>query len=342
MRYAAALFACLVVPTVLFAAKPLQVFFIDVEGGQSTLIVTPSHQSLLIDTGWRGYNGRDADRIVAAAKKAGIKELDYVLITHFHRDHVGGVPQLADRIKIGTFVDHGPNMEDSRVTREDYADYVKTLPKALKGHIVAKVGDKIPLKGVDVQVVSSNGDTLKSPFEGAPGAGQPNPLCSTAKQHEVDTSENARSLGTVLTYGKFRMIDLGDLTWNKELQLVCPNNLLGTVDVYVVSHHGTNLSGSPQFVHGIHPRVAIMGNGARKGGNADTWQIVRSSPGLEDIWQLHFAVEGGKQNNAPDTFIANLYEKGDEGKGILLTAEPDGSFTVLNARNKYRKSYPAK
>src|SRR6184192_2629395 len=111
-------------------SKSLQIYFVDVEGGQATLIVSPSGQSLLIDTGWAGFNGRDSDRIVAAARVAGVKQLDYLLITHYHRDHVGGVAELADRMKIGTFVDHGPNQEDSDVTREDYAAYQKVLGRA--------------------------------------------------------------------------------------------------------------------------------------------------------------------------------------------------------------------
>lgn len=241
------------------AAKPLEVFFIDVEGGQATLIVSPSGQSMLVDTGWRGYNNRDTMRIVAAAKQAHLKQIDYVLITHYHTDHVGGVPQLADQIKIGTFVDHGPNMEDSKVSREDFADYEKTLPRAK--HLVVKPGDKIPVKGLDITVVAANGEHISSPM---PGGGQPNPVCKTLEKREADPSENARSLGTLLTYGSFRMIDLGDLTWNKELELVCPNNLLGTVDVYLTTHHGWNQSGSPQIVDALHPRVAVMNNGVEK------------------------------------------------------------------------------
>jgi beta-lactamase superfamily II metal-dependent hydrolase len=320
----------------LHAAKPLEVYFIDVEGGQSTLIVSPSGQSMLIDTGWRGYNNRDTERIVAAAKNAHIKQIDYVLITHYHRDHVGGVMQLADKMKIGTFVDHGPNMEDSKVTREDYADYEKTLPKAQ--HLVVKPGDKIPVKGLDVTVLSAAGDLIRSPL---PGAGQPNPACATAEKKEVDTSENARSLGTLISFGSFRMLDLGDLTWNKELGLVCPNNLIGAVDVYLTTHHGLDQSGSPQIVDAIHPRVAIMNNGAKKGGMPSAWQIVKDSPGLEDIWQLHYSIAGGADHNARDSYIANVDEI-CEGKYIKLTAEADGSFTVFNARNKFEHAYPAK
>lgn len=319
------------------AAKEMSVYFIDVEGGQATLAVSPSGQSVLVDTGWRGYDGRDAARIVEAAKKAHIKKIDYVIITHYHRDHVGGVIQLARKMKIGAFVDHGPNREDSKVTREDFADYQKTLAVAER-HVVAKPGDEIPVKGMTVEILTADGERATN---AAPGGGQPNAACADAKKREDDPSENARSVGTLFTFGSFRFLDLGDLTWNKELALVCPNNLIGPVDLYLTSHHGLFQSGSPQLVDAIHPRVAIMNNGARKGGSPAAWQIVKDSPGLEDMWQLHFSIEGGKDHNVPDPFIANIDEQ-CEGKYIKVTALADGSFTVYNSRNKYQKTYPAR
>jgi len=316
------------------AAKTLDIYFIDVEGGQATLFVSPSGQSMLVDTGWRGFQGRDADRIVAAAKAAKVKQLDYVVITHYHRDHVGGVPQLADQMKIGTFVDHGPAMEDSRVVKEDFADYEKTLARAQ--HLVAKPGDVVPIKGINVDVLTSAGDRIQSAL---PGAGQPNPFCASTEKKDDDVTENARSLGMLITYGKFRMLDLGDLTWNKEMDLVCPNNLIGTVDVYLTTHHGLFQSNNPALVHAVHPRVAIMNNGARKGGSPSAWQIVKDSPGLQDLWQLHYSVEGQKEHNVPDSLILSLDEVGDAGGYIKLAAESDGSFTVYNSRNKYHKEY---
>ncbi len=316
------------------AAKTLDIFFVDVEGGQATLIVTPAGQSLLVDTGWRGFNGRDADRIVQAAKKAHIKKIDYVLITHYHRDHVGGAPQLADRLAVGTWLDHGPNREDSKVTREDFADYERISKTA---HQVVKPGDTIPLKGVDVTIVSADGAVIAQPLA---AGGRDNPVCASTAKRDVDATENARSAGFVLRYGNFRFVDLGDLTWNKELELACPANKLGTVDVYLVTHHGMNLSNSPAIVDALHPRVAIMDNGARKGGSPEAWQTVRNSPGLEDIWQLHYAVEGGSDHNAPDSFIANV-DEACEGKPLILAASEDGSFSVTNTRNNYSKSYPA-
>jgi competence protein ComEC len=319
----------------LAAAKPLEIFFIDVEGGQSTLIVSPSGQSLLVDTGWRGFDGRDAERIVQAAKAAGVKQINYLLITHYHRDHVGGVPQLAARMKILNFVDHGPNMEDSKVTKEDYSDYVKTIQRG--EHMVAKPGDMIPIKDLKVEVLAAAGEVLKTPLA---GAGQPNEFCAASPARQDDATENARSLGVLITFGSFRFLDLGDLTWNKELALMCPNNPIGTVDVYLTSHHGLNQSGSPALVKAVHPRVAIMNNGARKGGSPDAWQIVKDSPGLDDLWQLHYAMEGGQEHNAPDSFIANVDEH-CQGSYLKLTAESNGSFTVFNSRNKFQKVYKA-
>ncbi len=317
----------------LYAAKPLEIYFIDVEGGQSTLIVSPSGQSLLIDTGWRGYDDRDPLRIVQIAKAAHIKQIDYLLITHYHRDHVGGVPRLAQLMKVGTFIDHGPNTEDTRVVKEDYGDYIKAL--AQREHIVPKPGDTLPIRGIEVKVLSGAGEVLKSPL---PGAGQPNPACASSPPRDPDPTENARSLGVLVTFGTFRFLDLGDLTWNKELDLMCPDNRIGTVDVYLTSHHGLNQSGSPALVHAVHPRVAIMNNGARKGGNPDAWQIVKDSPGLEDLWQLHYAMDGGKEHNSPDPFIANVDEH-CQGAYLKLTAEMDGTFTVYNQRNKFQKVY---
>jgi competence protein ComEC len=162
------------------------------------------------------------------------------------------------------------------------------------------------------------------------------------EKRDADPTENARSTGMLITYGKFRMLDIGDLTWNKELELVCPNNLIGTVDLYLTTHHGLALSGPPALVHALRPRVAIMNNGARKGGNPAAWQIIKDSPGLEDIWQLHYSVEGGKEHNAPDSFIANVDEVGDAGSYFKVSAESDGSFTVTNSRNKYHKEYRAR
>jgi competence protein ComEC len=315
--------------------RTLQIYFVDVEGGQSTLFV-PSHgQSLLIDTGW-GYNAfRDANRIVAVMKKAKINKIDYVLITHYHSDHVGGVPQLVQKVKVDTFIDHGPNHETSKTSSTLYAEYQKAI--AGSQHIVAKPGDHLPIKGLDVMVVSADGNVIESPL---PGAGQPNSACAGVKQEEADPSENARSLGTVMQFGRFRVVDLGDLTWNKELALMCPVNKLGKADLFVVSHHGIDISNSPALVHGLAPRVAIMDNGSKKGGAAGALDVIKSSPGLEGLWQLHFADAAGSEHNTSDPYIANVNEA-DSGFYLKVEAKEDGSFEVYNPRNKVTKPYPA-
>jgi len=316
------------------AAKNLDIYFIDVEGGQATLFVAPSGESILVDTGWSGHNSRDANRIAAAAKHAGVKVIDYLLITHFHEDHVGGVPQLAAKLPIRNFIDHGESVEHDPRAKELYNAYMEYSAKG--NHILAKPGVTIPIKGLDVQVLTADGDEIEKPLS---GAGQANPLCAADKLRSPDASENARSVGTLIVFGSFRALDLGDLTWNKEHELVCPNNKVGTVDLYIVTHHGMDMSGSPAIVQAIHPRVAIMDNGARKGGTPPAWQAIHNSPGLEDIWQLHYSIAGGKDNNAPDTFIANTDEVGDQANWIHVTVHPDGTFTVNNSRNKYSKTY---
>jgi len=317
-------------------SKPLQIYFIDVEGGQATLIVTPLGESLLIDTGWPGYEGRDADRIVAAAHQAGIKQLDYVLITHFHRDHVGGVPQLVDGIKVGTFVDHGPNQEDSEVTRTDYAAYEKAI--AGHAHVVVKPGWGLPIKGLEVHVLAAAGDHITSPL---PGAGEANSYCGSEPAAAVDNTENARSVGVLITFGHFRFLDLGDLTKKKELEIACPNNLIGTVDLFLVTHHGADLSNPKALVWALHPRVAVINNGPRKGSSPAAWQIVHDSPGLEDLWQLHYAAESDKDHNVDGERIANVKEN-CEGKYLKVEAQTDGSFTVTNARTGVQKTYTKK
>ncbi|MBZ5582762.1 MAG: MBL fold metallo-hydrolase [Acidobacteriia bacterium] len=327
------LIACLLFLAAAGAARDLEVYFVDVEGGQATLVVAPSGESLLIDTGWPGFNQRDANRIAAAAKAAGVKKIDYLVITHYHSDHVGGVRQLAAKLPIANFIDHGPNVEHTPEVDGLFQGYEEVRAKGK--HIQVKPGDTIPLKGVDVQVVAAGGETISSPL---PGAGQPNPDCSTFKERDPDPTENAQSVGLVISSGDFRMVDLGDLTWNKEYNVVCPNNKVGAADLFVVSHHGMNLSDSPQLVHALRPRVAIFDNGATKGGSVEVLQTVRATPGVDDVWQLHYAVDAPKALNAADTFIANV-DQACQGKWLKLTVQKDGSFSIVNARNKYEKTY---
>jgi beta-lactamase superfamily II metal-dependent hydrolase len=317
----------------------LLIYFVDVEGGQATLFVTPAKQSLLIDTGWSGNDGRDADRIVAAANRAGISKIDYVLITHFHADHVGGAPQLAARISVGAFIDHGENRESTDApTVQVWQAYKQLLSTGKYKRITAKPGDVLPIRGMKATVVSSDGAVLAAPLS---GAGEENAGCKNAEQFPADQTENIRSLGTLITFGKLRILDLGDLTRDKEMELVCPKNKLGKIDVYIVSHHGWYQSNGPAFVYGIAPRVAIMDNGAKKGGTPSAWDIIEKSPGLENLWQLHVSEEGGAAHNVAEEFIANP-DGPDAANYLELTAWPDGSFELFNSRTQKTRHYSAK
>jgi competence protein ComEC len=318
------------------SGKPMEIYFVDAEGGQATLFATPDGGSLLIDTGWPDFSGRDAERIVAVAKLAGLSKLDFVLLTHYHMDHAGGVAQLAARMPIGAFIDHGPNRQTSeKATAQMYEDYQKVLAEKGIKRIIAKVGDILPIEGIRVEVVSSDGVVLAKPL---PGAGSQNPACATAAVQPPDRTENARSLGTMLTFGKARILDLGDLTWEKELGLVCPVNKLGAVDVFVVSHHGTAGSNSPALLAAIAPRIAIMDNGAAKGGAPVSWDAVKNSPRLEDLWQLHFSGDGGAAHNSADALIANP-AGADAGNYLKVSVWADGNLEVFNPRTKASKHY---
>lgn len=317
------------------AEKALRVYFVDVEGGQATLFVTPEGDSLLIDTGWPDNNNRDADRIVAAAKDAGISKIDYVLITHYHDDHVGGVPQLAAKIPIGTFIDHGENREMDGNPPKLYAAYKALLDSGKYKHITAKPEDIVTIGSLRVKVITSDGEVLRRSL---PGGGQENPACN-APAPPVDKTENPRSLGTLITFVNFKILDLGDLTADKERELMCPDNRIGKVDVYIASHHGLFQSGSAALVNAIAPRVAIVNNGEKKGGSPSALDIIKSSPGLAAMWQLHFSEEAGAAHNAAPEFLANL-QGADAGNYLKLTMRGDGSFEIFNSRTNRNEVYP--
>ena len=321
------------------AKGDLKVYLVDVEGGQATLFVTPEGGSMLVDTGWPDNNGRDADRIVAVAKLAGIKKIDTVVLTHYHDDHTGGVPQLVERIPVGTFVDHGPNFEQKPGRTLDVANaYQKVLDTGKYKHVVARPGDDIPVAGMKVTVISSDGKVIDHPV---PGGGEPNQFCNIPETKGMDHSENSHSLGVLINFGKLKILDLGDLTWDKEMQIMCPVNKLGKIDVLVVSHHGFRPSSSHALINGIHERVALMDNAEAKGGNIPVLDTIRQAPGLEDLWQIHYSVEGGAEHNTSADLIANP-QGTDAGNYLMVTASPKGSFTVLNSGNQHSKTYPAK
>jgi competence protein ComEC len=297
------------------AAKTLDIYYIDTEGGQSTLFVSPSGQSVLVDTGNAGT--RDPGRIMEAVKAAGVKQIDYLVMTHYHGDHVGGFLELSKMIPIMHFVDHGPTIQPEQNTPSKQA-YDAAIAKS--PHMVAKPGDKLPITGIDWTIVSSAGKTLTTNMTGAPGAGRPNPYCAGFKQKDIEVDlENGQSVGSVITYGKFRTVDLGDLLWNVEGDLMCPTNHIGTVDLYLTTHHGMAWSGSTAIVYALQPRVAIMNNGTSKGAQIETSQTLESSPGLEDLWELHWSFNGVLEYNPPGRFIANVE---DAATSAAIVANP--------------------
>jgi len=325
------------------SAQTLRLYFIDVEGGQATLIVTPSGQSMLVDTGWPTDTSRDAERIAAAVKKAGVGTVDYLVITHYHDDHVGGMEQLASRVKFRNVITHGPTTETSKGAATMMETFRRALAASGAKEIVVKPGDTIPLKGLDVRVLASNRQLVDAPLP----KGAPNPLCEGAAPRKPDTSDNSASVGMVFTFGAFRFLDLGDLTQDLEFQMACPVNRIGEIDLFLTTHHGSAQSNAPVLVHALKPRVAIMNNGARKGGDLPVLQTVRSVPGLEDLWMLHYSVAAGADGNVAEPRIANLGDVSDPavkdtGFGINVTVEPSGSFTIVNERNGVSRTYPAR
>jgi competence protein ComEC len=325
----------------------LRVYFVDVEGGQSTLFVMPSGESLLVDTGSPDPKNpeapRDASRIAAICKLAGVTKIDNLVVTHYHSDHVGGLPQLVKLIPVGRFIDHGINRESEAVpggapTVAGWNAYQKVLADGHAEHLVVKPGDVLPVKAMHVEVVSADGEVIAKPLA---AGGEINPACASSPVKEVENTENDRSVGMVMTFGKLRILDLGDLTWAKERGLMCPVNKIGKFDVYIVSHHGLDRSSSPALVDAVAPRVAIMDNGPHKGGAPTTFTTIEGSSRLKDLWQLHTAEGNDAQHNVAESRIANLPGP-DAGNYLELTGRMDGSFSVTNGRGGETVEYPAK
>jgi competence protein ComEC len=325
------------------ASQNLQIYWIDAEGGAATLIVAPGGASLLVDTANHTPDDRDAKRIFAAAQKAGLQKIDMLLTTHFHADHIGAMAALAKMIPIGLYMDHGESVEMARP--QVAANYKAYVEQSEGKRRILKAGDQIPLKGVDIQVIMSAGQAITKalPRAGSP-AGSPNAACADFQAHGVEPDpDNDQSVGIVLQFGKFRFIDMGDLTWNYEQKLVCPNNLIGKIDLYQTTHHGLERSNSPQFVWAIAPKVVVMNNGPRKGGPASVFEVLRKSPGLEDIWQGHLALGTPKEVNTDEKMIANLGATAEcQGNLLEVSVDPNGKYTVTNARNGFSKTYQAR
>jgi competence protein ComEC len=334
-----ALFLC-VLPflfaSAVLAADTLDIYVLDTEGGKAVIIVTPEGQTMLIDAGYPMPNDRDTNRIIEEAESLKIKEFDYIVSTHYDADHAGNVPNLASHIPAKVYVDHGDILPtvNERSKKNYYEPYINFV--ADKKRTIVKPGDEILMTGVKITVVSAGGRAITKPL---PGAGQSNALFADTPRPDItDVDDNAGSIGLLFEFGKFRMLDLADLLQPVEYDLVWPNNLIGKVDLFMVSHHGFKVSNSKILIHTIRPKVAIMNNGPRKGGDAEVFDILTSSPGLEDLWQLHYAIRAGKEKNRPEQFIANI-ESPCQAKMIKVSARQDGSFTVTNTRNDFSKTY---
>jgi competence protein ComEC len=359
-----------------FAAEgTLKIVSIDVEGGGGTLFVTPEGKSLLIDTGWPSGAGllpspdgakNSADRIAAAAKKLGLSKIDYLIITHYHMDHVGGIQDLVKRIPVDTFIDHGPNAEHLKpgeVVPPDLAGgapdqlYPKYL-ETIKGHkhIVAKPGQVIDIGSMTDTIVASDGVVLSKPLA---GAGQPIAACDTAESKSAKPDggeENTRSVASLLRFGKVSIAMFGDLSWKKERELSCPVGKLGHVNLLIVTQHGSNISSNPASIADMHPDIALMGMGGKKGGDEDPIKTIKASPGLMGFWQTHESFAHPEWSGDKNT-IANLNPPAaaiaahakqmftsppDKGHAIHAEITKDGKVTMTNDRNGYSKTYNVK
>jgi beta-lactamase superfamily II metal-dependent hydrolase len=324
-------------------AGELRIYFVDVEGGQATLMITPAGETVLIDAGYgpRGArNGippvaaaRDAGRIMDAARDAGISRIDLLIVTHFHPDHVGGVPELAKLIPIGTFVDYGGPLGGDRMTANGFRNYepVRTGGR----HIVARAGERLPLEAIDATVVSAGGALISTPLA---GAGTRNAACVDLEDHPEDGTENYRSVGVMFRFGAFSFLDLGDLSGNTLTALACPVDLLGPVSAYLIAHHGDYDSNVPALYASLQPRAVIMNNGVTRGASPVQFHSIRAERSIEDLWQLHYSHNEGVVN-AQDPFIANVDDGTETSHWIKLVASADGTFRIENARNGFARTY---
>jgi len=321
-------------------SRNLDIYWIDTEGGAATLIVTPSGQSMLVDTGNPGPDDRDPKRIFEVAKIAGLQKIDILVTTHYHGDHVGGAPALARMIPIEKFYDHGDSIEAAN--NPQAGQLWEAYRKLAEGkRVVVKPGDKIPLNGVNVTVVTANGEVIAKPING----GGANDYCKDAQQKDTDQTENGRSTGFLLTYGKFKFLDVGDLTWDREMMLACPVNRVGTVTLFQATHHGfvNGVSGAPAMVWAVKPQVVVVNDGPRKGLEGNTFEVIGKIPGIEDIWQVHRALKNDAAHNTQEQLTANLEETAAcKGQWIKASVASDGKFTVTNGRNLFTKTYAAR
>jgi beta-lactamase superfamily II metal-dependent hydrolase len=336
------LIAFLLVAAGIAQAQPgnFRIYWVDVEGGAATLVVSPSGESLLVDTGWEAGD-RDAKRIFAATQQAGLKRIDYFILSHFHADHAGGLRALAKLIPIEKCFDRGDFIEPPN---QQWRDAYLSVCAAKR--TILKAGDTIPLKGLQVDVVASNGKLLATPIKG----GGPNPLCATAENKPPDGPENQLMVGTLFTYGRFKFLDLADLDWEKEMELACPVNKIGEVTIWQTGRHGAlDGAGAPGLLYAIKPQVVVANNGPRKGlggpspglPKAQTvhYDRIAKIPGIEGIWQGHLSLLD-KDHNTAENMIANLEETAEcRGHWIEASVGADGNYTITNSRNGFSRRY---
>lgn len=319
--------------------RSLDIYWIDVDGGAATLIVTPERESVLMDSGFDLPDDEHAKRVVAAMTDAGISSLDYYVASHFHGDHVGSILSLVQLVEIGEFIDHGESVEQDsergRTAWETYQAAVKLADRPYSSPV--RPHDILLLQGVDFTIVSSN---LEVPFQSLDPQG-PNAFCEGADSGPEDTGENARSVGYLLSFGEFQFLNLGDLTSGGQHALVCPENLIGVIDVLQIPHHGNDIA--PQFIGALKATVAVSSNGARKGGSPEGYEVVNASEGIEGIWQSHRALNTDDEHNTEANMIANLIEENDAGHWIKLSVQPNAtSYRITNSRNQFSRTYQIK
>jgi len=323
------------------ARDDLKITAIDVEGGFATLYVTPQGHSLLIDTGWPATS---AERIAAAVEDAGLKGIDYLLLTHYHLDHVGGAVELMSLVPVGTVLDHGPNREEpapnadpkslARAPATLYPKYLEAIGQ--RPHRVLKPGDTLSIDAMKITAVDSDGEVLKAPL----GKGEPGANCASATTNDhLGGEENPRSLGVLITWGRARVLSLGDTTWNLENRLACPRDLIGPVDLMFADNHGTENANSPTLLNTVRPRVIVFNNGPAKGAAAQSIQTAQASPRIQAVWQIHLA-EQHKDVNAPEANIVNLSGDPDEHHPVRISVARDGGLEFTNPRTGVTTRYP--
>jgi glyoxylase-like metal-dependent hydrolase (beta-lactamase superfamily II) len=379
----------------------LQMISVDVEGGGGTVFVTPNKKVVVIDTGNPDASGAtgtypSSQRLVDAIHAAGGTKVDYLITTHYHGDHIGGLEGFIKRIKVDTFIDHGenreirgtfgpggligpdwrtvggrggppgagrggpggpgaqaqaappapppppadPNVPPPNSTEGQYRNtYLKLV--ATGKHRVVKTGDHIRIDGMDIHVVSAD---AVMPAKAPPGSRGAVPECAGMPGMESNGGEeNTRSTSVVITYGKAKIAAFGDLTWDREKDLFCPEDKVGKVDVYLSSHHGTQWSGSPAMLNSLQPIVTIMGNSATKGGDPARVATIKANPRYQGLWLLH-AARNAPQVNENFDMIANpnpAQGAVDKASNLRLRIRPNGDITVINDRNGFNKQYKA-